>query len=280
MPDQTDLLFLRHRAGRWTVLAGVILAMSLSPGPAAHAGDGGLLDDVTDVAGAVTEPVVDPALEEVQTVVPPVEQAVEPAVEHVVQPTVSRVEHAGEEATGDDPGAPPKGEAPAQVEDDGPGDGPDGEPDAQAGEPVTASQPAAVTLTTTPAGQGSSHGTGEAGRGDEPGTAAAGRPRGGQRPSAASCDGISDLPPRGAAAPVAQHGRDVREAEVAGPGRGDAPPDDRSDGVRAFVLPGEGAPAPALVAPDAVRALWLAGLVALVLILAAGLTVVLARELE
>jgi hypothetical protein len=258
MHDHTDLLLLRRRAGRWTVLAGAVLAMSLSsPGPAAHAGDGGLLDDVTGAAGAVTEPVVDPALEVVQAVVPPVEQVVEPVVEDVVEPTVSQVESAVEETTGGDQGARPDGGARAQAEDDGPGDRPDGEPVAQAAEPVTSSQPAPTT----------------------PATVAAGRPRGGPRAVAASCDGIDGLPPRGAAAPVVRD-RDVRDAEVAGASRGDGRIDDRSDRARAFVLPGPGGPAPALVAPDPVHALWLTGLVALVMMLTAGLTVVLVRELE
>jgi hypothetical protein len=278
MPDHTEMLLLRHRPGRWTVLAGVVLVMSLSPGPAAHAGDGGLLDDVTEVAGTVTDPVVEPVVEAVQTVVPPVEQAVEPVVEDVVQPTVSEVEHAVDEATGDDRGAPPEGEAPARVEDDGPGDGPHGEPVAEAAEPVTASQPAAATLTTAPTGPGSGHSTSGARRGDEPRSAAADRSRERQRPSAA-CDGVSGLPPRGAAAPVVQD-RDARDAEVAGSSRRDTRLDDRSAGGRTFVLPGHGGPAPALVAPDAARALWLAGLVALVMMLTAGLTVVLVRELE
>jgi hypothetical protein len=276
MPDHTDLLFLRHRTGRWTVLAGLVLVMSLSPGPAAHAGDGGLLDDLTEVAGTVTDPVVDPALEAVHTVVPPVEQAVEPVVEDVVQPTVSQVEHAVEEATGGDRGAPPEGEAPARVEDDGPGDGPAGDPVAQAAEPVTAVQPAAAT--TTPSNGGSGHSASEARRGDEPRTAAADRSREGQRPSAA-CDGVSGLPPRGAAAPVVQD-RGARDAEVAGSSRRDTRLDDSSEGGRTFVLPGHDGPAPALAAPDAARALWLAGLVALVMMLTAGLTVVLVRELE
>jgi hypothetical protein len=280
MLDHTDLPFLRHRTGRLTALAGVMLVLSLFPGPAAHAGDGGLLDDVTDVAGAVTEPVVDPALEAVETVVPPVEEAVEPVVEEVVEPTVSQVEDAVEKATGDDRGAPPEGEAPAQVEEEGPGDGPRGEPAAQAAEPVTASQPAPASVATAPTAPGSGHTTGDAGRGDESGNTAADRSRGGQRPSAASCDGISDLPPRGAAAPAVQAGRDLREAGVTEASRGDARLDDRSEGSRAFVLPGDGGPAPALVAPDPVRALWLTGLVALVMMLTAGLTVVLVRELE
>lgn len=280
MYDHTDLLLLRRRAGRWTVLAGAVLVMSLSsPGPAAHAGDGGLLDDVTGAAGTVTEPVVDPALEAVQTVVPPVEQVVEPVVEDVVEPTVSQVESAVEETTGGDQGAPPDGGARAQAEDDGPVDRPDGEPVAQAAEPVTSTQPAATTPATTPAGQGSSHATGQAGPGDGPATVAAGRPRGGPRAVAASCDGIDGLPPRGAAAPVVRD-RDVRDAEVAGASRGDGRIDDRSDRARAFVLPGPGGPAPALVAPDPVHALWLTGLVALVMMLTAGLTVVLVRELE
>lgn len=281
MPDHTDLLRLRHRTGRSTVLAGVVLVMSLSPGPAAHAGDGGLLDDVTEVVGAVTEPVVDPALDTVQTVVPPVEQVVEPVVENVVQPTVSEVEHAVDKATGDDRGAPPEGEAaPAKVEDDGPGNGPHGEPVAEAAEPVatTVTQPAAPTPTTAPTGPGSGHSTSHAGRGDEPRTAAADRSRGEQRPSAA-CDGVSGLPPRGAAAPLVQD-RDPRDVEVAGSSRRDTRLDDSSEGGRTFVLPGHGGPAPALVAPDAFRALWLAGLVGLVMMLTAGLTVVLVRELE
>jgi hypothetical protein len=255
-----------------------MLVMSLFPGPAAHAGDGGLLDDATDVVGAVTNPSWTRALETVQTVVAPVEQAVQPAVEHAVEPTVSEVENAVDRATGDDGGAPPAGEAPAQREDDGPNGGRKGGPDVQAAEPVTASQPAAAT--TTPSGEGSGHGTGESGPGDAPGNAAADRSRAGQRASAASCDAISGLPLRGAAAPVVQLRRDVRDAEVAGPGGGVEQPDDRSDDVRAFVLPKEGGPAPALVDPDAVRALWLTGLVVLVLMLAAGLTVVLVRELE
>jgi hypothetical protein len=278
MPDHTEMLLLRHRTGRWTVLAGAVLVMSLSPSPAVHAGDGGLLDDVTEVAGTVTDPVVEPVVEAVQTVVPPVEQAVEPVVEDVVQPTVSEVEHAVDAAAGDDRGAPSEGEAPARVEDDGPGDGPRGEPVAEAAEPVTASQPAAATLTTAPTGPGSGHPTSGARRGDEPRTAAADRSRERPRPSAA-CDGVSGLPPRGAAAPVVQD-RDARDVEVAGSSRRDTRLDDRSEGGRTFVLPGHGGPAPALVAPDAARALWLAGLVALVMMLTAGLTVVLVRELE
>lgn len=280
MLDHTDLPFLRHRTGRLTALAGVMLVLSLFPGPAAHAGDGGLLDDVTDVAGAVTEPVVDPALEAVQTVVPPVEEAVEPVVEEVVEPAVSQAEDAVEKATADDRGAPPEGEAPAQVEEDGPGDGPRGEPAAHAAEPVTASQPAPASVATAPTAPGGGHTTGEAGRGDEPGNAGADRSRGGQRPSAASCDGISDLPPRGAATTAVQAGLDLRYAGVTEASPGDARVDDRSEGSRAFVLPGDGGPAPALVAPDPVRALWLTGLVALVMMLTAGLTVVLVRELE
>jgi hypothetical protein len=224
----------------------------------------------------VTDPVVEPVVEAVQTVVPPVEQAVEPVVEDVVQPTVSEVEHAVDKAAGDDRGAPPEGEAPARVEDDGPGDGPAGEPVAQAAEPVTAVQPAAAT--TTPSNGGSGHSASEARRGDEPRTAAADRSREGQRPSAA-CDGVSGLPPRGAAAPVVQD-RGARDAEVAGSSRRDTRLDDSSEGGRTFVLPGHDGPAPALAAPDAVRALWLAGLVALVMMLTAGLTVVLVRELE
>lgn len=280
MLDHTDLLLLRRRTGRWTVLAGAVLAMSLSsPGPAAHAGDGGLLDDVTGTAATVTEPVVDPALEAVQTVVAPVEQAVEPVVEDVVEPTVSQVEGAVEETTGDDRGARPDGGARAQAEDDDPGERPDGEPAGQAAEPGTSSQPVAATPATTPADQAGSDAAGQAGRGDGPGTAAADRPRGGQRPVAASCDGVDALPPRGAAAPVVRD-RDVRDAEVAGSSRDDGRLGDRSDGARAFVLPGPGGPAPALVAPDPLRALWLTGLVALVMMLTAGLTVVLVRELE
>ncbi|TGN64986.1 hypothetical protein EXE59_14200 [Nocardioides eburneiflavus] len=279
MPDHTDLLLLRRRAGRWTALAGAVLAMSLSsPGPAAHAGDGELLDDVTGAAGTVTEPVVDPVLEAIETVVPPVEQAVEPVVEDVVEPTVTQVEDAVQETTGGDRGAPSEGAARSQAEHD-PGDRPDSEPVAQAAEPVTSSQPAPATPATTPTGQGSSHATGQEGPGDGPGAGATDRPRGGRRAVAASCDGVDGLPPRGAAAPVVRD-RDVRDAEVAGSSRGDGRPDDRSDGARAFVLPGPGGPAPALVEPDPVRTLWLTGLVALVMMLTAGLTVVLVRELE
>lgn len=282
MPDHTDLLRPRHRGMGWTVLAGVILAMSLSPGPAAHAGDSGLLDDVTevtDVAGAVTAPVVDPALETAQTAVPPVEQAVEPAVEHVVEPTVSGGQHSVEKATGGDGGPVPETEALPQGDDDGPGDGPDGEADATAAEPVTASQPPDAAQIVPP-GQGSGDDTGEPGRGDAQGDAAADRARGRQRPSAPSCDGVSGLPPRGTATSVVQLRRDVRSGDVGETGWKDTRPDDRSDGFREFTLPGRGGPTAPLALPDGGRALWLTGLVALVTMLAMCLTVVLVRELE
>ena len=89
----------------------------------------------------------------------------------------------------------------------------------------------------------------------------------------------ADLPPRGAAAPVAQR-RDVGTAEPAQPGETDTRSADRSDSSSTFLRPGNGALAPAVAAPDASRALWLAGLVGLGMMLAMSLTVVMARELE
>lgn len=298
MPDHTDLRLLRHRAVRLAVLAGTTLTMSLSLAPASQAMDGGLLDDVTDVAGDVTEPGVDPALEAVETVVPPVEHAVEAVTEHVVEPTASEVEHVVE-ATGGGSAAP-GGQPPVQVEGDGPttdpgadpgagpGAGPGNEPGSEPGDgpgapaidPVTASQPPGATPTPPPAGPGNSDDdTGVPGRGDESGTPAADPLRGRQRPSPASCDRGADLPPRGAAAPVAQR-RDVGTAEPAQPGETDTRSADRSDSSSTFLRPGNGALAPAVAAPDASRALWLAGLVGLGMMLAMSLTVVLARELE
>ena len=279
---------------RLAVLAGTTLTMSLSLAPASQAMDGGLLDDVTDVAGDVTEPVVDPALEAVETVVPPVEHAVEAVTEHVVEPTASEVEHVVE-ATGGGSAAP-GGQPPVQVEGDGPttdpgagpGAGPGNEPGSEPGDgpgapaidPVTASQPPGATPTPPPAGPGiSDDDTGVPGRGDESGTPAADPLRGRQRPSPASCDRGADLPPRGAAAPVAQR-RDVGTAEPAQPGETDTRSADRSDSSSTFLRPGNGALAPAVAAPDASRALWLAGLVGLGMMLAMSLTVVLARELE
>lgn len=265
MSHHTDLLRPRHRGMGWTVLTGVILATSLFPGPAAHAGDGGLLDDVTevtDVAGAGTAPVVDPALEAAQTAVPPVEQAVEPVAEQVVEPTVSKGQHAVEEAAGVD----------------GPDEGPDGEP-ATAAEPVTASQPPDATQI-VPVGQGSGDDTGEPARGDAQGNAAADRARGRQRPSAPPCDGVSGRPPRGTATSVVQLRRDVRSGDVDEAGWRDTRPDDRSDGFREFTLPGRGGPTAPLALPDGGRALWLTGLVGLVIMLAVCLTVVLVCELE
>lgn len=280
MRDHTNLSSLRHRAGRWAVLAGATLAISLFPGAAAHAGDGGLLDDVTDVAGAVTEPVVDPALETVETVVEPVEQAVEPVVEDVVEPTVSEVEQAADEVTDDEGVTPPERPDPATRDDDGPTGRPDSGPGEQAAGPVTAAQPAAATPTSAPADDGSGDAAGAADRGDGSGSAAADGPRGGKRPSAAPCDGVDDLPARGAAAPVVDRGGRTSDAEVAGASRSDARSGDDPGRGRALDLPEEGGPVPALVAPDPSRALWLTGLVALVLTLTAGLTVVLVRELE
>lgn len=281
MPHHTGLLRPRHRGMGWTVLTGVILATSLFPGPAAHAGDGGLLDDVTevtDVAGAVTAPVVDPALEAAQTAVPPVEQAVEPVAEQVVEPTVSKGQHAVEEAAGGDGGPVPESKALPQGGVDGPDEGPDGEP-ATAAEPVTASQPPDATQI-VPVGQGSGDDTGEPARGDAQGNAAADRARGRQRPSAPPCDGVSGLPPRGTATSVVQLRRDVRSGDVDEAGWRDTRPDDRSDGFREFTLPGRGGPTAPLALPDGGRALWLTGLVGLVIMLAVCLTVVLVCELE
>ncbi|GAA1434493.1 hypothetical protein GCM10009641_27960 [Mycobacterium cookii] len=289
MSDPTDLL-LRHRAVRWTVLLGVVLAMSLSLAPASHATDGGHLGDLTDVAGAVTEPVVEPVVEPVhaavQTVVPPVEHAVEPVTAHVVEPALSQVEHAGEAASGGPEDGPVGGAS------GGSGGGSDDSSGGGSGGPaaggdgvsavgsVTGSQPPGATSSAAPAGQGSGDDTGAPGRRDGPGTAVADRTRGGQRPSPASCDGVGDLPARGAATPAVQVRQDVRSSDAAEPGWTDGRSADRSDGFRGFVLPGEGVPAPALSGPDAARALWLAVLVAVAIMLAMGLTVVLARELE
>lgn len=281
MSDHTNLLS-RHRAGRAALLAGVVLAMSLSPGPAAHAGDE-LLGDVTDVTGALTDPVVDPALEAVETVVPPAEPLVEPVVEDIVEPTVADVEQAVAtvvgEASGDDGGAPPSREDPARGRDERPAGGRGGEPDAGTAEPATAPQTAAQP--NTPAAQGGDgDGSVRAGRVDEQETAAADRPSRGSRRSASPCDAASGLPPRGATVAVVRHSGGAPDAEVAGASEGDGGAGDPPGRDRALGLPAEAGPAPALVPPDATRALWLAGLVALVLTLVAGVTVVLARELE
>ena len=86
-----------------------------------------------------------------------------------------------------------------------------------------------------------------------------------------------DLPPWDNSA---VDGYAIRYADVAGASEGDGGAGDPPGRDRALGLPAEAGPAPALVPPDATRALWLAGLVALVLTLVAGVTVVLARELE
>ncbi|MFC7727363.1 hypothetical protein ACFQW6_19805 [Nocardioides sp. GCM10028917] len=90
--NQTDSPVVRAWLGRAAALAGATLLMSLSAGPGAHADDG-LLGDVTEVAGAVTQPVAEPVAQTVQSAVPqPVQQVVEPAVSQVMQPVVSHAE--------------------------------------------------------------------------------------------------------------------------------------------------------------------------------------------
>jgi len=218
MTKQTRPIPQRHWQGRTAAIASVTLALSLSASPGAHA-DGGLLDDVTEVVGGVTDPVVTPTVEAVQSAVPqPVQQAVEPAVEHVVEPAVSQVEQAGNAVPGADRVVQPVVKAvepvvrPTEPSDGGPGDGPAGgtsdpssEPAADpAGAPSPAeSAPSGDHAAATP-GHGGGHGDAQ-GNGDADDDAATGRPRDGERPSGdAECTEGSgaDLPPRAMAAQV------------------------------------------------------------------------------
>lgn len=89
----------RHLWGRAGVLVGAAVWLSLVVTPAAHAGDGGLLDDPVEVldgvAGQVVEPVTPTAP---SSVPPPVDQAVAPTVQPVVSPTATAAEETVEEA--------------------------------------------------------------------------------------------------------------------------------------------------------------------------------------
>lgn len=113
----------RRRSGRAAVLAGATLALALSAGPGAHADSGtGLLDDITQVVGQATQPVVEPivqpVVQSVQSAVPqPVQEAVEPVVEQVVEPVrpvaqaVEQVAPSSEEPAGGQAGQPAGGPA-------------------------------------------------------------------------------------------------------------------------------------------------------------------------
>ena len=126
----------RRRSGRAAVLAGATLALALSAAPGAYADSGtGLLDDITDVVGQATqpvvqpivqpivEPVVQPVAQAVQSAVPqPVQEAVEPVVEQVVEPVrplaqaVEQVAPSSEEPAGEQAGQPADGPADVPAE--------------------------------------------------------------------------------------------------------------------------------------------------------------------
>lgn len=83
----------RHSSGLAGVLAGATVWLLFLGSPAAHAGDGGLLDDATQVVEGATEQVVEPVADAVQSPVPPlVEQAAEPVVQQAVVPTAPEPE--------------------------------------------------------------------------------------------------------------------------------------------------------------------------------------------
>lgn len=99
MLKQTPTPAGRHLWGRAGVLVGAAVWLSLVGSPAAHAGDGGLLDDAAEVVDGVAGQAVEPVTQTApSSVPPPVDQAVAPTVQPVVSPTATAAEETVEEA--------------------------------------------------------------------------------------------------------------------------------------------------------------------------------------
>ena len=316
MTMQLHPLLLRRWVGRGVVLAAATIVLSLSAGPGAHAGDSGLLGDVTEVVGGATQPVVQPAVEAVQSAVPqPVQEAVEPAVASVVEPAASQVEQAVTAVPGADKAAEPVVKVvepvvhPAESRADGgaddradgradePAEQPAGEPATGIVDPVDGSaQAPAASQASASNGQTGSNAVGWSGDGGAASPATTSPTRDEQLPSRAGpCD---DLPPRPmAVSAVVQH-PDERDADqdlwnltnalmhswIDGdvPGSVDVgpPTDEDGDAWALGSLRGEDTDLQAPGRWGTVEVLKLLGLFGLLGLLAAGLAVVVARQTE
>ena len=307
MTNQTSLVLLPRWARRAGVLAAATLVLSLSCGAGAHA-DGGLLDDVTEVAGGATQQ-GQPVVEAVQSAVAqPVPEVVQPVVEQVVEPTVSQVEQALGAVPGADDGAEPVVEevkevgrgpqAPAEAPAAGDG-GPVQSGQAPAAPQAPAASEAPVPVPSGPLGGGSSDGPRHQ---EEHGSASTGSPRGDDAPVllADACD----LPPRTLTAPAMVHqlgGSDGPRADqtvwglayalmqmwaqgALSPSFARDWPEDRASEARTPGLTEARSPAAPMPATDATGAVGMLGMLGVLgvvlLLLAAGLTIVLTQQDE
>lgn len=316
MTKQVHPLPLRRWVGRGVVLSAATIVLSLSAGPGAHAGDAGLLGDVTEGVGGATQPDLQPAVGAVQSAVPqPVQEAVEPAVENVVVPAASHVEQAVTSVPGADKAAGPAVKVVEPVvrqaddragggADDGNGARVDEPVEQPAGEPATGvvdpgdgpAQGPAAAQTSVSSGQTGSNAAGGSGDGGSASPATTSPTRDEQLPSRAGpCD---DLPPRPMAVSAIVGHPDERDADqelwnltnalmhswIDGdvPGSVDVGPPSDEDGD-AWALGPLGGEDTDLQAPGTwgtVEVLGLLGLFGVLGLLAAGVAVVVARQTE